>query len=188
MPAKYKKESEEMEAIRKLILDYLLEEGMLRRKLPKNPQIDFGYEIGYPPDPSGKNPSTRMMGILKPKDKDFIIIQIATQISKPHVDALNSLSEEKKILFFVELRKSLLLRNLMYNIDIKNYRYMITDQIFIEDNKISKNDLFKSIKNVFNICLYSNILLGEICSGKLDKSFLEREKETASGPSFSLYS
>jgi len=144
---------------------------------------------------AGKNiiPLEEAVGKIKAatdakNDKDFIIIQIATQISKPHVDALNSLPEEKKILFFVELRKSLLLRNLMYNIDIKNNRYMITDQIFIEDNKISKNDLFKSIKNVFNICLYSNILLSEICSGKLDKSFLEREKETASGPSFSLYS
>ena len=77
----------------------------------------------------------------------------------------------------------------MYNIDIRNYRYLISDQIFIEkSNIISKNDLFKSIKNVFNIALYANILLGEVCSGKIDKSIFEKGKGDSSDPSFSLYS
>lgn len=189
MSEKKIKAPEERETIRSLILDYLLEEGVLRKKLPKNPQVDFGYEISYPPDPSGKNPNTKLMGIIKPKENDFIIIQIATQISKPHIDALNALPEEKKFFFFIELKKSLLLRNLMYNIDIQNYRYLISDQIYIEKNiSISKNELFKSIKQVFNIALYANILLGEICSGKIDKSFLDKGKDSSSGPSFSLYS
>lgn len=184
-----KVESEQTENVDVQILDFLLEEGILRKKLPLRPEIDFGYEIAYPPDPRGKNPNTKLMVIIKPKEKDYIIIQIATQISEIHAKALNSLPEEKKFSFFIDLKKALLLRNLMYNIDIQNYRYLISDQIFIEKkNKISKNDLFKSIKNVFNIALYANILLGELCSGKIDKSIFEKGKETSSDPNFSLYS
>ncbi len=180
---------EQVKNVKAQILDYLLEEGILRKKLPSRPKIDFGFEIAYPPDPRGMNPNTKLMVIIKPKEKDYIIIQIATQISEPHVKALNSLPEEKKFSFFILLKKALLLRNLMYNIDIRNYRYLISDQIFIEkSDKISKNDLFKSIKNVFNIALYANILLGEVCSGKIDKSIFEKGKGNSSDPSFSLYS
>ncbi len=181
--------SEQVKRINTQILDYLLEEGILRKKFPKNPQIEFGYEIEYPPNPTGRNPNSKILGIIKPKEKDYIIVQIATQISEPHIKALNSLPEDKKLSFFIDLKKALLLRNLMFSIDILKFRYLISDQIFIEKNNvISKNDLFKSIKNVFNIALYANILLGEVCSGKIDKSILEKGKETSSDPSFSLYS
>ena len=129
------------------------------------------------------------MIVIRPRGKDLIIISLGTQISQPHVDALNSLKDNKKMQFFLDLRKFFLIKDLFFHIDIKNHRYKISDQIFLkEDRTISKNSFFKSIRRVFDGAAYSNILLGEYCAGKIRPEDFMKTKEFAAGSDFSLYS
>ncbi len=89
----------------------------------------------------------------------------------------------------MDLRKSFLLKDAFYRIDVKNYRYEISDQIFLDNNGIiSKNSFFKSIRKVFNCATYSNIILGEYCAGKIRPEDFLKSKEFNSDPGFSLYS
>ena len=83
------------------------------------------------------------------------------------------------------LRKILLLKNLLFRIDVQNFRYEISDQIFLtQAGTISKNNLFKIIRKVFSIAAYCNVLLGEYTSGKVKPEDFTK----TGGSDFSLYS
>lgn len=171
--------------IKHLIREYLLEEGILKKNIPNTEKkLDFGFQFSFPPGPRG-----HMMVVFKPKNKNLLIISVGTQIAQPHITALNSLKPERKMQYFMELRKLFLLKELFYRIDIQNYRYEISDQIFIEENNlVLKNDLFRSVRTVFNCAAYSNIILGEFCEGKVKPEDFMKSKEFLPGPDFSLYS
>lgn len=161
------------------IREYLLDEQILRGNI-KDPKLEFGFQFSFPPGPQGQN-----MAVFQPKDKQLLIISLGTQISPPHIEALNSLGE-KKMQFFIELRKFLLLKNLLFRIDVQNHRYEISEQIFIQKNKIlTKNTLYKTIRKVFSSAAYANIILGEHCAGKVKP---EEFGKDSSGAGFSLYS
>jgi hypothetical protein len=169
--------------IKDLIQEYLLEEGLIRKKIVDS-KIEFGFQFVFPP-----GQESHIMAVFKPKEKDLIIISSGTQISEHHITALNALKDNRKMLFFIDLRKYFLLKNMFFRIDIQNYRYEISDQRFIEreNPNISKNTFFKSIRNVFNCAVYSNILLGQYCSEEIkDEDFYKSKDFTGAG--FSLYS
>ena len=63
--------------IENLIKEYLLEEGILREKLPKE-NFDFGFVFSYPPG----GPQSQNMSIYKLKNKNTISITIRYQISE----------------------------------------------------------------------------------------------------------
>lgn len=181
--------SDKESIIRHSIQEYLLDEGLLREKI-SDQKLEFGFQFIFPPgnNPLGR-PIGRKMAVIKPKNKDLIVIILGTQIAKPHIDALNSLKENRKIQFYWELRKFFLIKDLFYRIDINNYRYEISDQIFLKnDGSVSKNSFFKSIRRVFDAAAYSNILLGEYCSGKITPEDFMKSKDLAGGSDFSLYS
>ena len=168
--------SDAKDKVKDLIQDYLLDEGILREKL-KNPKLEFGFLISFPP---GLN-NGHKLNVFMPKGKDFIIISLGTQINQEHVNALNSLGE-KKAIFFLNLRKLFLSKDVFFRIDAQNNRYEISDQIFLkQNNAISKNSLFKGIRRVFNIAMYANTILQEFCMGKVSQEDLD------SGSNFSLY-
>ncbi len=175
--------------LRHLIMDYLSDEGILKEKIP-DPKLDFGYQFYFPPgvDPQGRQRG-QVMAVYKPKNKDILIFSIGTQIAEVHVNALNSLGENKKMQFFVDLRKVFLTKDVFFRIDIQAHRYEISDQIFIDEtSSISKNSFFKRVKRVFNAAAYSNILLGEYCSGKVKGEEIGKSRDLDSGGSgFSLY-
>ncbi|MFW9821405.1 MAG: DUF2299 family protein [Candidatus Thorarchaeota archaeon] len=172
-----------------LVQEYLLDEGLLREKIT-DPKLDFGFQFIFPPgnDPSGR-PIGRAMVVIKPKKKTLISIILGTQISNPHIETLNSLKDNRKMQFFWDLRKFFLVKDLFYRIDINNFRYEISDQIFLKkDGTVSKNTFFKSIRRVFDGAAYSNILLGEYCSGKIKPDDFTKAKDFIGGSDFSLYS
>ncbi|MFX1454529.1 MAG: DUF2299 family protein [Promethearchaeota archaeon] len=181
--------SDKVNLIKNLIQEYLLDEGLLREKIT-DPNLDFGFQFIFPPgnNPEGR-PIGRVMVVIKPKNKTLISIILGTQISKPQIEALNSLKDNRKMQFFWDLRKFFLVKDLFYRIDVNNYRYEISDQIFLKnDGTISKNTFFKSIRRIFDGAAYSNILLGEYCSGKLKLDDLTKMKDFIGGSDFSLYS
>ncbi|MFW9771628.1 MAG: DUF2299 family protein [Candidatus Thorarchaeota archaeon] len=169
--------------IKYLIREYLLEEGLLRQNLPDSEQkLEFGFRFVFPPTPIGQN-----MIALKPKNKNLIVISNPIQISPEHVTALNALKTNKKMRFFMDLRKFFLVKDVFFRIDIQNYRYEISDQIFLnDDNLISKNDFFKSIRKVFTCSAYSNMILNEYCSSTMKPEDFPKSKDFNSN--FSLYS
>jgi hypothetical protein len=175
--------------IQNLIREYLLDEEALRKNI-KDPKLQFGFQFIFPPgkDPTGRSIG-KMMVVFQPKGKDLIIISLGTQISKPHVDALNSLKDEKKMSFFIDLRKSFLLKDVYFRIDIQNFRYEISDQLFLKsDGTLSKNSFYNAVRKVFNTSAYSNMILGDYCSGKIKPEDFTKSKEFTSGSDFSLYS
>jgi len=164
--------------IKHLIREFLLEEEILRKNI-EDPKIDFGFQFTFPPGPRGQ-----MMAVFKPKPKEILIVQIGTQISEPHQKALNAL-DDKKMNFFIDLRKILLLKNLLFRIDVQNFRYEISDQLFLnKSGTLSKNALFKIIRKVFSIAAYCNVMLGEYTSGKVKPEDFAK----TTGSDFSLYS
>ncbi len=175
--------------IKHLIHDYLLDEGLLREKIT-DPKVEFGFRFIFPP---GKDPLGRQVGrnmvVFRPKNKNLIIMSLGIQISDPHIKALDSLEKNKKMNFFMDLRKSFLLRDVFFRIDIKNHRFEIIDQYFLDSNeKFSKNSFFKTVRKVFNCAAYSNIILSEYCAGKIKPEDFLKSKEFDSDSNFSLYS
>jgi len=175
--------------IKHLIREYLIDEGLLREQI-NDPKLEFGFQFIFPPikDPTGR-PFGRNMVVLQPKNKDFIIISLVIQISQPHIDALNSLKENRKSKFFMELRKAFLMKDLFYRLDLQNLRYQISDQIFLnEEGSISKNSFFKSIRQVFDGAAYSNLVLAEYCAGKIKPEDYMKVKDFQPDSDFTLYS
>ncbi|MFW9938690.1 MAG: DUF2299 family protein [Candidatus Thorarchaeota archaeon] len=160
-----------------VIRDYLLDEGLLRKKL-QGADIDFGFVFSFPTGPKSQN-----MSVVKPKNKNCIFIIIKTQISKKFINLLNSFEGNKKLQFFNSLRKFYLIKEIYYKIDTQNFIIEINKQIFPNmDGNISKNTLFKAIQKVFYCYVYSNLLLEEFCL-KEDIS----DKKLDSEFNFSLY-
>jgi hypothetical protein len=88
----------------------------------------------------------------------------------------------------MDLRKFFLLKDVFFRIDANHYRYEISDQKFLkEDRIISKNSLFKSVRKVFNCAAYSNIILAQYCSGKITEEDFDKSKDFTD-TDFSLYS
>ena len=77
-----------------LIRDYLIDEGILKEKL-RSSDFDFGFVFSFPPGPKSQN-----MSVIKLKNRSFIQIAIRVQLSKEHINKLNSLKDNKKFQFF----------------------------------------------------------------------------------------
>ncbi|MBY8986897.1 MAG: DUF2299 family protein [Candidatus Lokiarchaeota archaeon] len=169
--------------IKQLIQEYLLDEGLLRNKIPNDDKkLEFGFQFIFPPGPIAQK-----MVVIKPKNKDLIIVSNPIQIAPQQVDALNALEENGKIYFFMDIRKFFLAKDVFFRIDTQNLRYEISDQIFLKrDGTISKNSFFKSIRKVFTCSAYSNMILNEYCSGKIKPEDISKSKDFTSD--FSLYS
>lgn len=170
--------------IKHLIQEYLLDEGLLRNKIPTDgKKLEFGFQFIFPP----AGPIAQKMVVIKPINKDLIVISNPIQIAPQHVKALNSLEDNRKIYFFMDIRKFFLVKDVFFRIDTQNSRYEISDQIFLKkDGTISKNSFFKSIRKVFTCSAYSNMILNEYCSGKIKPEDLSKSKDFTSD--FSLYS
>jgi hypothetical protein len=149
--------------LEELIRDYLLEEGLLRERLPDpHSKLDFGFVFSYPPGPKGQQ-----MNSFKPKNKNYVVIAIRTKISKSQIGILNSSKNNIKTQFYNALRKLFLMKEVYFQIAIDNHIYEINDNIYLNKNGIiSRNKFFKSARKVLYCYVYSKILLAEYCLGK----------------------
>ena len=161
-----------------IIRKYLSDEELLTKEV-SDTRFEFGFQFGYPP-----SSKAYPMSVVKPKGKDFVVISIGIQMSKQMIDALNSLKDKKKQDFFTDLKKFFILKNVFFGIDAQNFRYEISEQIFLKENgSVSKNSFFKAIKIIFNCAAFSNIIFEQYCSGKITtEGFSNLE-----GKDFSLY-
>jgi len=162
----------------RIIRNYLSDEDLLTKEV-SDKKFEFGFQFGYPP-----SSKAYPMSVVKPKGKDFVVISIGIQMSKQRIDALNSLNNKKKEDFFTDLKKFFILKNVFFGIDAQNFRYEISEQIFLKDNgKVSKNSFFRAIRIVFNCAAFSNIIFEQYSSGKVTTE----EFPNLEGRDFSLY-
>ena len=151
--------------IEHLIQEYLIDEGILKERSPDpKSELDFGFIFTFPPGPG---PNSQRMSVFKPKNKNYIIVAIRTEISKSQINELNSGKDNKIFQFFSDLRKFLLIKEVYFRINAKNYRFEIHKQFFPDrDEYISKNSFYEGIQKVYYCFFYASILLSEHCSGK----------------------
>jgi len=150
---------------KELIYEYLTSEGILKGKLPDpKSNFEFGFVFSFPPAQEKQR-----MSVFKPKNKDYIIVMLATQISEFHIKSLKSLKENPILNFFKDLRKFLVLKEVYFQLDPEKFRFELNDQIYLNNyGYISKNKLFKSIRKLFYCFMYINIMLDEYSSEKHD--------------------
>lgn len=151
-------ESIDNESLEQKIVRYCTEEGILRTKLPENEKVEFGFNIEFPPN----HPMAKMMTVLQPKDKSFIIIQIGIKISEQHLASLEKFKIKR--LFFDMLNRMLLGKNLIFKLEIKQNRFMISEQIYEEG--LNMDVFYRNLRGIFNTSLTTNLLLTDIVARK----------------------
>ena len=145
--------------VENLLRAYLLEENILKDRID-SAKFDFGFIISFPPGPKSQS-----LSIYKLNKINAIFITIRFQISKEKAKILNSLKDNKKLQFFNELRKYLLIKEVFFKLDFQNLIVEISEQIYPDEKSfISKNSLFKLIHKVFYCYVFSNLLLEEYCT------------------------
>ena len=93
-----------------LIREYLLDEGLLKEKIPDpDSKFEFGLIFAYPSGEKGHR-----MQVIKLKDKDSIILSLQTQMPKSQANAFSSLKDNKKGQFFTILIKYFVIKEIYF--------------------------------------------------------------------------
>ena len=86
----------------------------------------------------------------------------------------------------MDIRKFFLAKDVFFRIDTQNFRYEISDQIFLKrDGTISKNSFYRSVRKVFTCSAYSNMVLNDYCLGKIKPEDITKAKDFTSSKSVS---
>ncbi len=145
--------------IEERLRDFAIDEGVLGKKLPANPKLDFAYEIKFPP----QSPKPMKLILIKPKSTKAVTLQAPTQISPQHMKAFKQQGQQGLFKFFTILKKYVLTQNLLYNISVKDARYIILDSIYPDG--LTEDRFYLSVRKVFNAAVFMNLTLNEILSG-----------------------
>ncbi|HMF32415.1 MAG TPA: DUF2299 family protein [Candidatus Lokiarchaeia archaeon] len=139
--------------------DWSIEEGVMSIKLPDDPNLAYGFELKFPPNA----PAQKKLQLLGPVGKDFLILQLGTQMAPEHVEIFQNSPVEKQVKFFSKMKKFFYAQNLLFNVDAQNFRWAIIDQIYY--GSLTKNLFFRTLRRVFYGSLYVDDILGEIILG-----------------------
>ena len=80
----------------------------------------------------------------------------------------------KKEQFFADIQKKNFLQNVFFQIDFKNFRYIVIDRIYLEkDGTVSKDFFYRIIRKVFNCVVYSITLFTNISQVKSNRKIFQ---------------
>ncbi|OLS16290.1 MAG: hypothetical protein RBG13Loki_0113 [Promethearchaeota archaeon CR_4] len=163
--------------VAELVKDWAIEEGIMSKKIPPKEELEFGFELKFPPSA----PFQKGIALVCPKDKDFLVFQLGTQMNPEHATIMKESPPEKQVKFYSKLKKFVYQQNLLYNLDIPNLRWAIIDQLHFDG--LTKNAFFTSLRKVFNTSLYIDQILAEnILAGSSSPN-----ESSRTGPRSSLY-
>lgn len=154
------------------IKDWIVDEGIFReKKLDDN--ADFHYIVEFPKD--------NIMDIVKPREKDFIIIACATQVSPQHLELMNNSSPKERSEFLLDANMEInkFLVDCQLAIDQNTnllQQYVITYQIF--NDGVSKNSLYDALKRVFKAKIQC-VWLIEKTFGTVNATHIEPSNENS---------
>ena len=141
--------AEKNPSIKSVIRNYVLKIGGLLKEEVNDPKLEFGFTFIYP------NNLGNPMTVVQLKKKEYVEISFGIRVDAKHIEEFKKLDEVDKRSFMKTLQKKLLKTGLLFNYDFQQ-RYMISlvDKLFIENDRISLNDFFTSVQQV-----YSHLLL-----------------------------
>ena len=104
------------------------------------------------------------MDVVKPKDKDCLIIACATQVAPEHINLMTSADMNTKKDFILDLNFGL--NNYLVDFELQVAedilrQFVVTDQIF--EDGLTKNEFIRTLKRVFKAKLH--------CIWLIDKKF-----------------
>ncbi len=134
---------------------WLLDEDILREmKFDEN--ADFHFIVEFPKE--------NIMDVVKPKEKDSIIIACATQVAPQHKSLMEPFDVKTKKEFIQDLNFGLNQYLVDYELQVNNnilQQFVITEQIF--EDGLTKDMLIRTMKRVFKAKLH--------CIWLIDKKF-----------------
>lgn len=132
--------------IEEKVEQWLSEEDFIR-EMKYDENADFHFIIEFPND--------NIMDVVKPKDKDCVVIACATQVAPQHLSLMESASKKTQKDFIMELNFGLNHFLVDYELKVSNdilQQFVITEQIF--EDGLTKNELVRTIKRVFKSKLH----------------------------------
>lgn len=141
--------------IEETIEKWLLDEDLLR-EMKYDENADFHFIVEFPKE--------NIMDVVKPKDKDCIVIVCATQVSPEHLNLMTQSDSKTQKDFILELNMGLNSFLVDFELQINQNilrQFIITDQIF--DDGLTKDAFIKTLKRVFKSKLH--------CIWLIDKNF-----------------
>lgn len=137
------------------IKQWLSEEDLLR-EIKFDEHADFHFIIEFP--------NANIMDIVKPKDKDCIVVACGTQVAPQHLNLMKSTDVETQKEFISELNFGL--NNFLVDFELQISQnilqhFVVSDQIF--EDGLTKNEFIRTIKRVFKSKLH--------CIWLIDKKF-----------------
>ena len=128
------------------VKQWLSDEDFLR-EVKYDENADFHYIVEFPKD--------NIIDVVKPADKDCIIIACATQVAPQHLNLMNQADNKTQKDFIMDLNFGLNSFLLDYELQVSNdilQQFVITDQIF--EDGLTKNELVRTLKRVFKSKLH----------------------------------
>ncbi len=149
---------------------YISRIGELGKEI-KVPKVEYGYIFHYPKGTITQKRQKKFLGrsfqAFKPKSENTIVINHKTEISPEHAKSLAS-NPKLKAEVYSDIIKVFLIKNVEYVVKRQENAFFLSVQIFLEnEGKISMNQFYKAVRNLFSADLYSVIIIQEKCSGKV---------------------
>ena len=106
------------------VKNWLADEGVFREKAADE-NADFHFVIEFPKD--------NVMDVVKPKEKDVIVIGCATQVAPEHISLMQNASPQEKNKFLFDVSTNLNLFLVDYELKVDQdilQQYVVTDNIY----------------------------------------------------------
>lgn len=137
------------------VKQWLSDEDILR-EVKYDENADFHFIVEFPKD--------NIMDVVKPKDKDCLIIACATQVAPQHLDLMKQADKKTQKDFIMDLNFGLNSFLVDYELQVAQdilQQFVITEQVF--EDGITKNEMFKTLRRIFKSKLH--------CIWLIDKKF-----------------
>lgn len=135
------------------VRQWLTDEDFLR-EVKYDENADFHFIVEFPKD--------NIMDVVKPKDKDCIVIACATQVAPQHLDLMKKADLKTQKDFIMALNFGLNQFLVDYELQVSQdilQQFVVTDQIF--EDGLTKNEFIRTLKRVFKAKLHCIWLIDE---------------------------
>ena len=135
------------------VRQWLTDEDFLR-EVKYDENADFHFIVEFPND--------NIMDVVKPKDKDCIVIACATQVAPQHLDLMKRADLKTQKDFIMSLNFGLNQFLVDYELQVSQdilQQFVVTDQIF--EDGLTKNEFIRTLKRVFKAKLHCIWLIDE---------------------------
>ena len=133
------------------IRTWLMEEDcLLEKKFDEN--AEFHYIIEFPKE--------NIMDVVKPREKDGVIIACATQVAQEHLDLMKASTLENRRDFILDLQFGINSYLVDFDLNINNdllQQFVVTSTIF--EDGLTKNEFMRTVNRVFKAKLHCIFLI-----------------------------